>query len=222
MVISKSNFLKGAVAALATVPVVAAGVFTSAGAAQAAQLVGEFSFSSDPTVSATLTSNSVSFVAPKTFTINQSLSTGNFTGFTSGTINNITSFSTNTIVNPFLTLLGGALSGSTFIANTASYDIRQAAPNLVAIDITTIGTFKNALTNEESDGEGVLTLQTGGRGLTAFDVETLLTGGGSVSTTFSGFYFGTPRVSTPEPATMLGLGLVGVGVAMSRRRKTVA
>ncbi|BCL36874.1 hypothetical protein NSMS1_33210 [Nostoc sp. MS1] len=223
MVICKSNFFKGAVAILAAAPVAAAGVFTSASSAQAAQLVGEFSFASDPTVSATIKSDSVTFTNPKTFSINTGLSTGNFTGFTSGTINNITSFSAGTFVNPFLTLLGGTLSGSTFIGEAASYSVRQAATNLVAIDITTTGKFKNVLTNELSNGEGILTLQTGGRGLTAAAISSLLAGGGSVTTTFSGFYFGTPTATpTPEPATMLGLGLVGVGVAMSRRRKTLA
>ncbi|GAX36096.1 PEP-CTERM sorting domain-containing protein [Nodularia sp. NIES-3585] len=213
MITSKSNFFKGAVATLAALPLAAAATFTPAGSAQAASLVGSFSLTGD--VTANLTLDALNFAAPKTFTIHSGLSSGTFAGFTSGTMSQVLSFDTDSFVNPFVTLNSAdARNGSTFTGNTASYTLRQAAANLVAIEVTTSGIFTNIENGKESKGGGLLTLNTLG---TVANIQNRLNSAQTVTTTFSGIQFAT----VPEPATLLGLGVVAAGMAVSRRRKSI-
>lgn len=221
MVISKSNFLKGAVAALAAVPVAVAGVFTSAGSAQAVSLTGNFNLFGN--TAATLTLDTLTVDAPNTFNI--LLPTDQFAGFTSGIIGSIFDFDPDTNPNPvastpYLTLLGGAYSGSEYFAETAIYTVDPGAlAGTVAIKVETTGTFQNAVSGRLSRGQGIITLQAIGD---VASVKNTLDLGGNVRATYSGLYFGAVRATTPEPTTILGLAFVGAGIAASRRRKSLA
>ncbi|MDZ8226471.1 PEP-CTERM sorting domain-containing protein [Nostoc sp. ChiVER01] len=216
MINFKSRLLNATLAVTAAIPLATAGLFTSAGSAQAAALVGEFSLTGDG--SASLLENSFTFSNPKTFTISSDpdLTTGTFTGFTKGSIGNILSFAPTIATNPFLDLgTDAATIGdgfNTFAVSSASYTLTQAAANLVSINVITDGFFKSAL-GEISQGQGIFTLQTTG---TIATIKDNWKKGTAVKATYSSLYFAT----VPEPTTLIGLGLVGAGMVMSRRRKS--
>lgn len=239
---SQNRLLNLGLAAVAALPMAVAGVFTSAGSAQAAALSGEFQFQggfSFPggTSLISLSSNSLTFTPQPITPIGLSSSTGGFAGFNTANIGNIISFSSSVADNPFidfgnLTYPGAILPGdntssitdgvNTFSLTSANYGLKQSGAN-IAIDVALYGFFTSA-TGDISQGSGNLTFQINNRNLA--DVQTDLDDGISFrDLSFSGGAFTTVPPTTmqtiPEPATLLGLGLVGVGLAMSRRRKTV-
>jgi hypothetical protein len=215
----KSTLLNATLAITAALPLAAAGLFTSAGSAQAAALTGDLSLVGNGT--ATLFANSLTFNSPNTFAVSSdpNVTNGLFSAFTEGTINNILAFTpTSSAINPFIDLGTDAASISDneniFTLTSATYQLTQSTiPNLVSINILTDGFFTSAL-GDISNGEGILTLQALG---TVASLQNSLNGGQGISATYSGFYFAT----VPEPATVLGLGLVAAGMVMSRRRKSV-
>lgn len=210
----KSILLNATLAVTAALPLAAAGLFTSAGSAQAVALVGDLSFGGGSN-NATLKTNSLTFNAPNTFAIDTSTSSGSFTAFTQGTIGNILSFAPTSASNPFLDLGTSpttiADNLNTFAVTSATYILTQSNPKFVAISVITDGFFKSAL-GDISQGQGIFTLQA--RGTVADVTANLKTG---VTATYSSLYF----TSVPEPAALLGLGAVGAVMAMSRRRKSV-
>ncbi|AFY50603.1 PEP-CTERM putative exosortase interaction domain-containing protein [Nostoc sp. PCC 7524] len=211
MIASKPQFLKAAVATLAALPVAAAGVFTSADSAQAAALKGSFFLIGDGLASFANNGDSLNFLAPNTFTINPAASSGSFTTFTSGTVGNIISFLADTATNPFVDLGGG----NTFTVTSASYVVGGTPTSTLSpIDVTVRGFFTSS-TGDLSGGEGLLTLQAIGSkpAVEAAIASNLLPG-----VTYSGVYLAT----VPEPATMLGLGVVGAAMFAANRRKKVA
>lgn len=211
MIASKSQFLKAAVATLAALPVAAAGVFTSADSAQAAALKGSFFLTGDGLAEFANSGDSLNFLAPNTFTINPAASTGSFTAFTSGTVGNIISFLADTATNPFVDLGGG----NTFTVTSASYVVGgTAASALSPIDVTVRGFFTSS-TGDVSGGEGLLTLQAIGNNPA---VVAAIASNSLPGVTYSGVYLAT----VPEPATMLGLGVVGAAMFAANRRKKVA
>ncbi|MEH2408281.1 hypothetical protein [Nostoc sp.] len=154
----KSTLLNATLAASFAIPLATAGLFTSAGSAQAAALTtGGFSLLPQNTVtlSATLQGNSLSFDLPNTFLIPASTTTGDFTNFSKGSIGLSISFnSTNELLsasNPFLTLMDQVNStNATFTVTSATYNASQALSNsnlsnLIDISVVTNGFFKTAL-----------------------------------------------------------------------------
>ncbi|WP_413175257.1 PEP-CTERM sorting domain-containing protein [Anabaena azotica] len=240
------NFKSQLLGIAAVLPVVAAGLMTSAGSAQAAALTGDFSFvggtTYNPFASSTvkLTKDALTFTPQPITPIGISSQSGNFSGFNSANIGNIISFSGNTADNPFLDLgnleffgfptpgqiFPGANTASltdnlnTFTLQSSDYKISQSGAN-VSIDVELWGFFTSA-TGEISKGAGNITFQKNDTTVTS--VTNLLNGGGILTSesggglTFSGAAF-TAKV--PEPTTMLGLGLVAAGMTVARRRKAV-
>ncbi|MDZ8051508.1 MAG: PEP-CTERM sorting domain-containing protein [Aulosira sp. ZfuVER01] len=203
----KSKVLNATLAATFAIPLATAGMFTSAGSAQAAALTGDFSLAG--LGAAELKQNSLTFLNPQTFII--PYATGTFGSFNSGSINNILSFgSPASAINPFLDL--GAKDGfDIFNLTSASYTTEDAG-NFVAVKVTTDGFFKSA-TGEITQGQGFFTFQKVG---TKAAIDKDLADGKTVSgLTYSASYFAT----VPEPTTLLGLGAVGAVMAVSRRRK---
>jgi PEP-CTERM motif len=211
------NFKSQLLGAAALLPIAAASLLGSADSAQAAALVGDFSLAGSG--NATLSLDSLTFNNPTTFNIIDDGTVDSFTGFTLGDIGNIISFDTESADNPWLDL--GTNAGSiadglnTFELTTAEYLTRQNGA-FVAIDVTVHGIFKSA-TGELSEGQAFLTLQKVGN-KNAID-GALASGTSIAGLTYSGVTFAT--ASTPEPTTMLGLGLVAAGMTVARRRKSV-
>jgi len=155
--------------------------------------------------------------------------TGIFQGFDTGNIQDIISFGPPIDVeNPFIDFgnsnFDPALPGVTTLPNysitdgedvfnlsDASYQISQSGAN-VSIDVALYGEF--IIGGQTYNGAGNLTFQT--NSTTVADVEAILASGGSIDDmTFSGALF---SASTPEPATLFGLGIVATGLVASRRK----
>ncbi|HYX18190.1 MAG TPA: PEP-CTERM sorting domain-containing protein [Nostoc sp.] len=237
MINFKSKLLNATLAVTAAIPLATAGLFTSAGSAQAAALSGAIQFGDGLTASPLATSSAIElFQDALTFTpqpitpigITTGSATGNFSAFNSGNIGNIISFSSKVADNPFidfgsLTLPGLILPGedtssltdglNTFTLTSTTRSLIQSGLN-VAIDVALFGFFTSA-TGEKSNGGGNLTFQVNDTSVDS--VNSILSGGGSIKNlSFSGGTFAT----VPEPAALLGLGAVGAVMAMSRRRKS--
>ncbi|MFN6486686.1 MULTISPECIES: PEP-CTERM sorting domain-containing protein [unclassified Nostoc] len=231
----KCRLLNATLAFTAAIPLATAGLFTSAGSAQAAALSGEIQFNGGFTVPSgssqiTFSQDALTFTPQPITPIAIVSSTGTFSAFNSGNIGNIISFSSKVAENPFidfgsLTYPGFILPGenttsltdklNTFTLTSSSYKLNQDGLN-VGIGVALFGYFTSA-TGEISNGGGNLTFQVNNASVAS--VNSILSKGGSISNlSFSGGTFAT----VPEPATLLGLGIVGAGMAMSRRRKTVA
>jgi PEP-CTERM motif len=201
---------------IALIPVAVAGLLASTGVAQAAALIGDFSLAGNG--NATLKLDALNFNTPTNFDVIDDETFDSFSSFISGKIGNIISFNSDTADNPWLDLgvdFGSSISDgiNTFELKTANYSMRQSG-NFVNIDVTATGIFKSA-TGESSLGEAFLTLQKIGN---KNNLQTLLNNGGQITgLTYSGVSFAT--TSVPEPTTFLGLGIAGLALAGTRRRK---
>ncbi|WP_016950675.1 PEP-CTERM sorting domain-containing protein [Anabaena sp. PCC 7108] len=236
------NFKSQLLGAAAVLPIVAAGFLGSAGSAEAAALIGDFSFNGGTTVNpfasstVKLTKDALYFEPQPITPVAIASQSGDFSSFNSANIGNIISFSGDTADNPFLDLGNLTIPGiilpaestasltdslNTFTLESSDYKVSQSGAN-VSIDVELWGFFTSA-TGEISKGAGNITFQKNNTNVT--DVNTLLNGGGTLTTasgsgmTFSGAAF--TATSTPEPTTMLGLGLVAAGMTVARRRKLV-
>ncbi|MBE9168548.1 PEP-CTERM sorting domain-containing protein [Pleurocapsales cyanobacterium LEGE 06147] len=227
---------KTLIGSLATIPFATVGFFALTGSANAAALIGEFQLNGGFTVPTgnslvTLSSNALTFSPQPITPIALSAQTDSFKGFNTANIGNIISFSSPFQAdNPFLdfghTLLPGVIGLTpgdatsiidginTFTLQSASYGLKQSGAN-VAIDLALSGFFTST-DGTTSKGQGNLTFQVNNTNVT--NVQTTLSSGGLVNNlAFSGGLFTTQPV--PEPATLLGLGLVGAALATSRRQK---
>ncbi|MHC5848320.1 PEP-CTERM sorting domain-containing protein [uncultured Nostoc sp.] len=243
----KSKLLNATLAATTALPLAAAGLFTSAGSAQAAALTGEFSFNGGVTVNpfayslVTLKKDSLTFTPDsiiadsngvKSTPVGVAAQTGSFLGFNSASIRDIISFASDTVQNPFLdlgnlTIPGTILPGEStasladgsniFTLTSSGYQITQTGAN-ITIAVDLFGYFTSA-TGEITNGAGSLSFQR--NNTTVAQANSILnTANGSLNNlTFSGSTFTT---SVPEPAALLGLGAVSAVMVMSRRRKSAA
>ncbi|WP_071188244.1 PEP-CTERM sorting domain-containing protein [Trichormus sp. NMC-1] len=236
------NFKSQLLGAAAVLPIAAAGLFTSAGSAQAAALVGDFSFNGGTTVNpfasstVKLTKDALYFEPQPITPVAIASQSGNFSSFNSANIGNIISFSGDTADNPFLDFGNLTIPGlilpaestasltdslNTFTLKSSDYKVEQSGAN-VSINVELWGFFTSA-TGEISKGAGNITFQK--NNTTVLAVNTLLNNGETLTSasgsglTFSGAAF--TAKSTPEPTTMLGLGLVAAGMTVARRRKAV-
>ncbi|HBL14786.1 MAG TPA: PEP-CTERM sorting domain-containing protein [Cyanobacteria bacterium UBA11162] len=204
------------IGSLAVLPLVAAGVFTNAGSASAAALVGEFQFNGGFTT-ATISSNLVDFTEPGLIFLN--LQTDSFVPFNSAFVNDLTPIGGAAAVNPFMDLetamFPGAGDGFNLFNVTSinPFAISQSGAN-VAIDLAVFGNFVSA-DGMISKGAGNLTFQV--NNAEAADIQALIASGGSVNAAFSGGAFA--MASVPEPTTLAGLGLVAGSLAFARNRK---
>lgn len=236
MFTSTSRLLDAILAVAVVIPLSVTGIFGFADSAKADSLIGDFQLSNGFTTSPSIESSLVELSAtslifsPQPVTpISLSAQTGNFLSFNTANIGNIISFSPLSADNPFLdfgeTLIPGIVQSSAdtasitdginiFTLKSASYAFKQSGQN-VAVDVALNGFFSSD-DGTKSQGAGNLTFQINNAQVA--NVESIISSGGSVKNlAFSGGLFTT--TSIPEPATLLGLGVVGAVMAMSRRRQ---
>jgi PEP-CTERM motif len=237
MISFKSKLLNATLAVTAAIPLATAGLFTSAGSAQAAALTGGFNFQAgktdDVTSSVSLSLNSLTFSPTPTPILIEPNASPSFASFNTALIKNIVNFNTFQANNPFLdfgfTPKGGTIppvdaslidNKNIFTLTGANYELSSTSvfSQLVNVKVNLFGYF----TSEDgivTQGEGDLKYTVTGK--TKTEVESILgTAGGQVTgLTFAGGYFAATPV--PEPAALLGLGAVGAVMVMSRRRKSI-
>ncbi|MBN3896897.1 MAG: PEP-CTERM sorting domain-containing protein [Nostoc sp. NOS(2021)] len=204
----KSKLLNATLALTAAIPLATAGLFTSAGSAQA--YTGGFNYStsdrnpSDKVTLSTLSKNSVNFL-PDPGAILLTDQTGDFTSNSRGFIK---SFQTNPFISPSGFIDVGALDGIKLLSLT-SLDPATFASGNAGIDIT----FNfNGLFEDGSKATGHIVFVTQDT-----NAQATYNNGGIINASFTGLAVTT----VPEPAALLGLGAVGAVMAMSRRRKSV-
>ncbi|MEH2050541.1 PEP-CTERM sorting domain-containing protein [Nostoc sp.] len=206
MISFKSTLLNATLAVAAALPLATAGLFTSAGSAQA--YTGKFTFDGDGTT-ANITNTGVDFLT-NPGRIELGLKSGDFSGDSLGNIYDfLTPLGTPSTLfidlDPIgnggkelsLTSILGPTFDTVFGGSTISFNFRglfedgsQAIGN---IDFTTFD----------------------------FDSKESVSAAYTAGTTIRGSFKGVTVSSVPEPATLLGLGAVGAVMVMSRRRKSV-
>ncbi|MDZ8090667.1 MAG: PEP-CTERM sorting domain-containing protein [Nostoc sp. DedQUE05] len=218
MINFKSKLLNATLAASFAIPLATAGVFTSAGSAQAVTLNGSIGLTGTsivPSDGINPATTSIKFVDVDGIDTN-----GDFaafspslsgTGITINTLNltkiaNISSttatYSTG-VYTPFINF-GSRTLGSTTALLTFDLD-----------DSVVTRTRKSATNINDVILDGIT-------GKFNFNGKTIGIGnlGASLNGKTSEYHLTLEAVSVPEPTTMLGLGLVGAGMVMSRRRKS--
>ncbi|MHC5613499.1 MAG: PEP-CTERM sorting domain-containing protein [Nostoc sp.] len=198
----KSKLLNATLGVTAALPLAAAGLFTSAGSAQA--YTGGFGYSAFLNSSNVVTTFSVSKTSvnfsPNPGAILLQNQTGDFASDITGSIK---SFQTPlTSPSPFIDVAGKLLNLTT---------IDPAVLNTTG-GLTTINLVFTGLFNDGSQATGNIVFDT-----YTPDAQRIYTDGGTINNaSFSGLVVTT----VPEPAALLGLGAVGGVMAMSRRRKS--
>ncbi|MBD2726745.1 PEP-CTERM sorting domain-containing protein [Nostoc sp. FACHB-892] len=217
MISLKSKVLNATLAATFAIPLATAGMFTSAGSVQAVTLNGSIGLSGTavvPNDGDNPTNTKIEFLNVAGVT-----SFGDFAKFlpslepTDIKINTLkltkladvsaTTATYNTDINiPFIDF-GSQTLGTTTAALTFDLDnsvvTRIGIPNVGIIDATLQGIT----------------------GKFNFNGQTIASGFFSTSLSGSASTYQLTLTTVPEPTTMLGLGLVGAGMIMSRRRKSV-
>ncbi|WP_392481172.1 PEP-CTERM sorting domain-containing protein [Nostoc sp. C110] len=207
MIDFKSKLLNATLALTVAIPLATAGLFTSAGSAQA--YIGSFNYStsdrnpSDEPTQATLSKTSINFL-PNPGAILLTNQTGDFLSNSRGFIK---SFQTNPFISPSGFIDVGTLDGIKLLSLT-SLDPAVFTPQNGGTDIN-LG-FKG-LFEDGSKAEGYITFATQDTA-----AKTTYDNGGIINASFTGLAV----TSVPEPAALLGLGAVVGVMAMSRRRKS--
>ncbi|OUL30639.1 hypothetical protein BV372_21195 [Nostoc sp. T09] len=219
----KSKLINATLAASFAIPLATAGMFTSAGSAQAAALTGSFHYnpydnpSTDNLTTVNFSKSALTFL-PDPGAVALSLQQGDFTAFKKAYIYG---FNTNPFSGPVKFLdLGTTLNlpepngkdvlKLTSFGNASFSD--QANGKATDVNITFQGFFE-AADGSLSSADGYITLAIlGGKNI----VEKNYNDGLLQAASFTGL----AATSVPEPTTILGLGAVGAVMAMSRRRKT--
>ncbi|MEH2373228.1 PEP-CTERM sorting domain-containing protein [Nostoc sp.] len=212
----KSTLLNATLAITAAIPLVAAGLFTSAGSAQAAALNGSFNYGGAgfPATTVTVSNTSLQFT-PTPGLASLALQTGSFTAFDAAHIFNVT---TNPLTSGsvFLdlgvfatpgTLGDGANTFSLTSLATPKFTTQNAGTD---INLNYVGFFDDGSGNK-TNGTGYITFST---------QDTNAENDYKNGTAFKATFTGLAVTSVPEPAALLGLGAVGAVMAMSRRRKS--
>jgi hypothetical protein len=233
MITCKSNLFKGAVAVLAAIPVVAATTFASAGSAEAATLTGKADFAGtstglfSPITSVIAADGNIKFSDPKL--VGLTGQEGSFTAFSAATIYDFDPIPGNFDPAKLFLDFGSDLAGLTdgkniFKATSVSqYQISSDGDAGSSIALAFKGYFFGEDETEKSFGR--VNLNFTSEHSVALVTDVLLNGGlnsngkTQINAAFSGL---AVVASVPEPATLLGLGVVAAGMAVSRRRnKTI-
>lgn len=214
---------KAILGSLAVLPLAAAGVLANAGAANAVALVGDFQISSFQTKANVSLTSVDFFTEPNEVFIPASTGTFDSLGFSAASIKDIVEIPNagSNINNPFLDLgfFGDEDSITDVenifqVKNVENYQFLNAGSG-TTISIGFAGDFISE-TGEITLGTGNLTFQVAGK--SAAQTEALLNSGQTLTdVTFSGAFISATAV--PEPATMLGLGVVAGSLALSRAGK---
>jgi hypothetical protein len=222
---------KAILGSLAVLPLAAAGVLAGAGAAEAIALTGIVQFSSEtsPASLVEITENTA-FFTPNPGNANIGFSNGTFKtlGFTelsllsekasptlelgaSGTNELFLDFGTDAATtNDGVNIFRLTSVADNFTFNT---EVVGGIP-LTQIGLSVGGFFVGA-GDEITQGAGTLTFQA--PGFTEDQIKNQIATGSFGDMTFSGAVIGT--VDVPEPATMLGLGVVAGSLALTRAGK---
>ena len=219
MINFKSKLLNATLAASFAIPLATAGLFTSAGSAQAVTLNGSIGLTGTsivPSDGINPATTSIKFVD-----VDSVDTYGDFAAFSP-------SLSGAGITINTLNLTRTAVLSST----TATYSTGVYTP-FINFGSQTLGSTTALLTFDLDDSVVTRTRKSatnindvildGITGKFNFNGKTIGVGnlGASLNGKTSEYHLTLEAVSVPEPTTMLGLGLVGAGMVMSRRRKSV-
>ncbi|MCC5607278.1 PEP-CTERM sorting domain-containing protein [Nostoc sp. CHAB 5834] len=217
MINFKSKLLNATLAVTAAIPLATAGLFTSAGSAQAVTLSGSIGLNGTSVVpndgsnpaTTSITFTDVDGVSSPSGDFAAFSPTLSGTGITISTLNltkisdltsTIAKYSTG-IYTPFINF-GSRTLGSTTALLTFDLDDSVVTRNQI-FDDTIL------------DVAGIT-------GKFNFDGQTIARGALSASVSGASSTYQLTLTTVPEPTTMLGLGLVGAGMVISRRRKSFA
>ncbi|MHC5743022.1 MAG: PEP-CTERM sorting domain-containing protein [Nostoc sp.] len=220
MINFKSKLVNATLAATFAIPLATAGMFTSAGSAQAVSLTGSIGLTGTsivPNDGVNPLTTSIKFVD-----VDGVDTDGDFAAF-SPNLNPGAGITINTLNLTRTAVLSGT---------TATYSTGVYTP-FINFGSRTLGTT-TALLSFDLDDSVVTRIRKSGTnindvildGITGkfnFNGKTIAVGnlGASINGKTSEYHLTLDAVSVPEPTTMLGLGLVGAGMIMSRRRKSI-
>jgi len=224
---------KAILGSLAVLPLAAAGVLANAGAAEAIALTGIVQFSSEtsPPSLVEITEDTAYFT-PNPGNANIGFSTGTFDTLEFTEISLLSDEGDPTLVlgasgiNKLFLDFGDGTAADTTDDEKNIFRLTSVADNFTfntevvgGIPLTQIGLsvggFFVGAGDEITQGAGTLTFQA--PGFTQADIENEIADGSFGDMTFSGAVIGT--VDVPEPATILGLGVVAGSLALTRAGK---
>ncbi|MBN3878263.1 MULTISPECIES: PEP-CTERM sorting domain-containing protein [unclassified Nostoc] len=215
MINLKSKLVNATLAATFVIPLATAGMFTSAGSAQAVTLNGSIGLSGTsivPNDGINPANTTIKFVDV------DSVDTDGDFGFFSPNLNPGAGITIKTL-------------NLTKIANTATSYSTGAYTSFIDFGSRTLGST-TALLTFDLDNSVVSRIRTSNtnildaslEGITGkfnFNGQTIATGFVTASLSRAASKYELTLTTVPEPTTMLGLGLVGAGMVMSRRRKSI-
>lgn len=219
----KSKVINATLAASFAIPLATAGMFTSAGSAQAAILSGSIGLNGTslvPNDGVNPINTNIQFVD-----VDGVDAYGDFAAFLPS-LNSGTAPITGISINP-LNLTRTSIESPI----TAKYSTGSVSP-FIDFGYRTLGSTYAQLTFDLDDSEITRTAignafignfaLTGITGNFNFDGQTIAKGFLSATLSGDASTYQLTIATTPEPTTILGLSLVGAGMVMSRRRKTQA
>ncbi|NES99781.1 MAG: PEP-CTERM sorting domain-containing protein [Sphaerospermopsis sp. SIO1G1] len=213
-----------------SLPVVAAGLLGATGSASAAVLTGTTAYSGigegifSPVTSVMASDGSLDFSDPNLVGLAEQ--TGSFTSFGAATIYDISpipgTFGSEKLFLDFGADQAGLTDGKNVFKATkvSDYSITHDGAGGSSISLAFHGFFYGEDETEKSSGYVNLNFTSLEDVATTTDI-LLNNGAGTGITTIATTFSGMAAAKTPEPTTMLGLGLVASGMMIARRRKAV-